>query len=150
MKKHCACRTTKRGSKIVFCTAHISKMHHPCSSCFAVMGGDGYKPPCSKYLKRTCGYVWLPIFHDEMHLKKETRRNQSCQCHRLNDDLRSSNSTRWKQGPSFGDTMSRLPLYHQLLWVFPKIGVPQNGRFIMENPIKIDDLGVHLFLETSL
>ena len=28
------------------------------------------------------------------------------------------------------------------LWVFPEIRVPQNGLFLMENPIKIDDLGV--------
>ena len=34
-------------------------------------------------------------------------------------------------------------------WVFPKIGVPQNGWLIMENPIKMDDLGLPLFSETS-
>ena len=36
------------------------------------------------------------------------------------------------------------------IWVFPKIGVPQNGWFMMENPIKVDALGVPLFLETPI
>ena len=33
-------------------------------------------------------------------------------------------------------------------WWFPKIMVPPNGWFIMENPIKMDNLGIPLFSET--
>ena len=34
--------------------------------------------------------------------------------------------------------------------MFPKIEVPQNGWFVREIPIKMDDLGVPPFSETSI
>ena len=56
--------------------------------------------------------------------------------------------------PSFGQERNQNFIYCALIpaaitWMFPKIGVgPQNGGFIMENLIKMHDLGVPLFLET--
>ena len=50
------------------------------------------------------------------------------------------------------DTVDGRNPANQLIWVFPKIGgkPPKWMVKIMENPIRMDELGVPLFLETSI
>ena len=57
---------------------------------------------------------------------------------------------RWKVTIPIGSMGLGYIYIYIYIWVFPKIGVPQNGWFLMENPIKMEDLGVPLFSETSI
>jgi len=49
---------------------------------------------------------------------------------------------------SLSERQLRFGIFEGLIRVFPKIWEPQNGWFIMENSIKMDDLGAPLFSET--
>ena len=49
------------------------------------------------------------------------------------------------------DTIDVIREYRDdIIWRFPKMRVPPNGWFIRRNPIKMDDLGLPLFQETSI
>ena len=54
------------------------------------------------------------------------------------------------KSPQFSKYCTRMGSFHHSIWLFPKIVVPQNGWFTMENPIKMHDLGVPPFSETPI
>ena len=66
---------------------------------------------------------------------------------KLNYQLPTHQPPRSRPRPQFLNT-STPTLPQQTNGSFPKIGVPQNGWFILENLIEMDDLEIPLFLET--
>ena len=96
------------------------------------------KMPFVSIYKRGKNTSQLPIIHGNLQ-------NILCKSYPpeiLGHDLNSAAAARVKKSCR----LHKHPVIPK--WVFPKIGIPQNGWFIMENPIKMDDLGVPLFSET--
>ena len=93
-------------------------------------------PSCSWGTKKT--HVTQPLKKSRQRSLKEKSNGGPAQTARP-----------WPRMAKGYDVSEDLQVPWSIWWGFPKIGVPQNGWFRMENPITIDDLGVPLFSETS-
>ena len=82
-----------------------------------------------------CLRVWVAIHFVHGRMRRLREQLSFFAGFRLN--INSKTFSSWKASRNIQSIISRSQ--------FPKIGVPQNGWFIMEIPIKMDDLGYHYF-----
>ena len=118
----------------------------------------GNKHPFTKlisYFRVPSGCVLTVNSSGECPFKAYLRCSQMspvCTCQRSNGgDVASGSSTSresiWRCTSASGYTILSYICY---IWGFPDMGVPQIGRFIVENPINMDDLEVPLFQESPI
>ena len=82
--------------------------------------------------------MWVPQTHLS-GISTETMQPQGVKATLSSSQLMAPLAPKFYQGPGHWGPPNTKQRHTR--WVFPKIWLPQKGWFIMENPIRIDDLG---------